>query len=680
MRYPKFLNTQKFTLNLPALNGGLNLRESDDNILDNQLSECENMLFEGGFLTTRDAIVNNFSFPLQNAQFKSHKITFTHKEKSGTLVSAHEKQGGILRFFLLDNENVHTLPELQIQDEVYNVSLHKNTLYLFCVSGIYTLSATSDNWEDAKDKVYVPLIAVDCKYSGKFDGVFCEPFNILADSYSLLYTTKNEAVEWPMTDNQLHEMTYLNYFYEPDYKKYAGYTVTATLTDENGVKHTHSVVIGADGFGQESSSTDGYYMMANINCISFFVDPDYMYLAYKYKDTLLIKNDLTITFPVHESDKKKNKVLSATQNQWFGGGHGIYSGSRLFVSGGKDEPNLVHFSDINNPLYFPENNFFYVGSSPVRALCPQADMLVIFCENEIYYTKYTVDSSVSADDILNGSVTDYFSKSVYFPLTQISAKIGCDCPDTLQLLNNKLTFLNSNGSVYTLQSANKLSEHNIYESGQMILEKLTGFGKDTLKSATSADFDGKYILLLGNEMLVFYYNCYGFANLSAYTDSTDANLKTEWYFCTLPIKNYRSLVLVEQNGALSIAYNSDEDGCFSSFIKGAPYDEILEFDSGETVRIPIKSSFKTKSFCFGEPFGEKSVDSVNIFLNYADVRSLYVDYCTESHVKSTKITPTAKKSGRLTLYPALRKILKLGLKISAEGIIRVGQIDIRGDR
>ena len=33
-------------------------------------------------------------------------------------------------------------------------------------------------------------------------------------------------------------------------------------------------------------------------------------------------------------------------------------GTRLFVTGNKDKPHLVHWSEVNNPLYFTKDNAF----------------------------------------------------------------------------------------------------------------------------------------------------------------------------------------------------------------------------------------------------------------------------------------------------------------------------------
>ncbi len=671
MKYPRIFNSQELNLTLPILNGGVNFLDSQCNIADNELADCNNMIFLNGALTTRPAITDPIKFlGSLNAKITNHFITFSYKNNCGTLISAKHKDGQKVQFFIVSENSVTELPQISLNTEDFLLTQHKNTLYLFLDGNIFTLSNNDNTWQDANGKIYIPSVAVDCKYSADFDGVFCEPFNLLANSYSLVYTTKNEAWHNALTDQVLHEMTYVNFFYEPNLSKYKGKTITATLTDTFGTQHTHSVVLSDTGFGKETTSTDGLYMLANINNITFFTDAEYTQIAYKYKSDLLLKNDLTITFPILEDKTRKDKVFKNNLSCWFGGGKGIYGGSRLFLAGNKNEPNRVIWSDLNNPLYFPENNFFCVGSSgSVTALKPQSDMLIIFTENEIYYTKYTEDTSVSADDIISGSVYDYFAKSVYFPLTQISAEVGCDCPNTLQLLNNRLTFANSNGKIYTLKSSNKFNEHNLYEIGELMHKKLMA---DTdLKTAVSIDYNGKYLLLSGQNLYVF---CY------ANTEQTSS--KYSWYFCTLPTQYYQNAVLAEHNNTLFIAGVSGDKTVFATFKENSASDQVITA-SGECEKLPILSMFKTKSFSFTGMFNAKNILSAELFLRSNSIQSLVVEYGSNDFIKSTQITPPANSfSGNksIKLYPNFKNALHFSLKVLAHGNFSVDALKLKGGK
>ena len=101
----------------------------------------------------------------------------------------------------------------------------------------------------------------------------------------------------------------------------------------------------------------------------------------------------------------------------------------------------MHWSDLNNPLYFPENNFSTVGdgSQKITAFGKQNDMLIIFKEHEIYYTNYA-SNNFTAEEVMSGAIIDVASSSATFPLTQIHSLIGCDCPNTIRLCANRLVW------------------------------------------------------------------------------------------------------------------------------------------------------------------------------------------------------------------------------------------------
>lgn len=180
---------------------------------------------------------------------------------------------------------------------------------------------------------------------------------------------------------------------------------------------------------------------------------------------------------------------------------------------------LHHWSDTNNPLYFPENNYAYIGESnqPVTAFGKQSDMLVIFKEREMYYANYVAGAAFTAQDIIEGNIVDVTAYMAQFPVTQIHAGIGCDCPDTVQLCNNRLVWATSGGKIYSLVSTTPYSERNIRELSGMIESRLKATGIDALKKATSGDFDGYYVLQAGNLLFLLDYNSSGYENVTSYT-------------------------------------------------------------------------------------------------------------------------------------------------------------------
>ena len=110
---------------------------------------------------------------------------------------------------------------------------------------------------------------------------------------------------------------------------------------------------------------------------------------------------MVITAPCSNTKENLKKVFAMTRQMWFGGdAAGISGGSRVFLGANTDEKekSLVIWSGLNNPLYFPENCYAYVGnnSQSVTAFGRQSDMLVIFKERETYLTQYVRNSNITA--------------------------------------------------------------------------------------------------------------------------------------------------------------------------------------------------------------------------------------------------------------------------------------------
>lgn len=117
-------------------------------------------------------------------------------------------------------------------------------------------------------------------------------------------------------------------------------------------------------------------------------------------------------------------------------------------------------------------------------------MLVIFKEHEMFYATYQAGGDFTAQDVIDGKVVDVTAQMARFPVTQINPSIGCDCPQTVQLCNNRLVWATSDGKVYTLTDATPYSERNVRELSGMIESHLKAQGKEALQAATSEILTG----------------------------------------------------------------------------------------------------------------------------------------------------------------------------------------------
>ena len=698
MKYPTFAKSGYKTAKIPFLSGGLNLRESLDSVLDNQLTDCVNMYAADSFLKTRPGIgaAKLYTDVLSNTDYSDIKLTAHDIYKTVTdqnlgtsevcrLVSAVSKSQNIIHLFLVGKNIFKKLPSLPHTGQSFFVVSEKDVLYLFSDDyKIYSLSDTDTAWADCYSKIYIPTVAVDCVVEGiNYNGVLNESYNLLADKYHILYNSKNPNHQ-PIDQSNLHQMVYYNTVTHDDITSFAGCTVQAEFTDSFGKKTNHSVTLGADGTGKETTSSDGLYMFADANYIVFYTDPEYFNVANKKVSDPDLKNDLKITFPIKRTDKEKNKVFKANINTWFGGGTQSSGGSRLFLGANSNEPNLVHWSDLNNPLYFPENNYFYVGDSSqkVTAFGKQSDMLVIFKENETYFTRYTQNSKITADDVLTGNVTDILSQSVYFPLTLIHSAIGCDNQNTVQLCRNRLVWV-SGGEVYTLCSYNMYSENNIYPVGQMISRKLRG--DNNLPNAVSCDFEGRYLIFLGQNAYVMDYESYGYQNVSSYTQSQDSNLKIPWHYFLF--SGWENSIIFTVGNSLNILGTTPGGLVTANINESYKTDSVVTKTHTGQYQIteqPIFCSFKTKLFGLSAPEKLKDITSITLTLGNTTPKTLTAKFITDTktntciinHTKPAVDTFSSEFIWVKTVNVFSKSVLRFGLELSCNGQMAVQGINV----
>jgi len=282
-------------------------------------------------------------------------------------------------------------------------------------------------------------------------------------------------------------------------------------------------------------------------------------------------------------------VYDMSCSAWFGGDNSGYGGgTRLFLSGNANEPNLVRYSDVDNPLYFPENNFMYVGdrSQAVTAFAKQNGMLVIFKERELYGCEYAY-TAVSDESIAAGKTVD-ITAAAYFPLTQLHPAVGCDLPRTVRLCGNRLVWTCRDGYVYMLSALNGWSEKAVRRISYAV--------EPTLKRMLTGDawavlYHGNYLLFCGREVLLFDYTSNGFAGFSAHADDKKAGTNVPWYRWELPS------AVMQAAGRDDAAVVFLADG------------EIAHFGDGtcDGNGQPIHSRVVTKPFSLGTATRRKSV-------------------------------------------------------------------------
>lgn len=184
--------------------------------------------------------------------------------------------------------------------------------------------------------------------------------------------------------------------------------------------------------------------------------------------------------------KTEQEYIDSIRKCKFAISYGGENNSRIFIGGSGAN---YYFSGVLDPTYFPENNYSPVGnnSGDITGFGEQYDTLIVFTERETYAVEYYTD-----DDGLGR-----------FTQTLVNAKVGCDCPNTIQLVQNRLVWLTTYGGVYTMVSTAIEDERNIMPISRNINKKL--LREPNLKQSVSVDFQENYMVCVNDHVYTWNY-------------------------------------------------------------------------------------------------------------------------------------------------------------------------------
>lgn len=755
MKYPMINKQSRREVNVPQLSGGLNLRDSLTGVRDNQMTDCLNMWYKDGNLRTRPPFVTSLARlnVLENSDVEKVINARFHNEvkicyrgfncvlATSTRITTNENdvKSFNIEFEFQAVDKIFVMPKISgiIADDItYFCAEMSGVLYCYVSDfSIWKLEYDKEvqlgedapEWVlvDSREK-YVPTVYTHCKRNGweDFEGVQFEGYNLIGNSYKMVYSAYNEA-----DSDSSHPMRYKLCQKLPTSGEITIDITTYKANEDNVITVTHKIVydeaeyeafsqgeILIENFAEGQESEDGLYMFVKYNYVGFLFESEFTYengianiVSEQEKLRYACSEDnIVITAPYIADENDCKKVFNMTQSIWFGGAaDGINGGSRLFLCGNteKKDKSLVIWSALNNPLYFSENCYTYVGSKSraVTAFGKQGENLIIFKENKIYATYYQQNTDIDADSLINQSVVDYEANSVYFPIIQINGYIGCDCPDTIQMCRNRLVWASSEGKVYTLCTMSQYNEHTVYELSDMITPRLKEY-KEKLKTATSADFGGHYILFLGDCAWVMDYCSYGYQYVYSYSKSDDANALIPWYywkFTFLQSDNtsdeYKSACICALDGNIVLrAYfdaSTEEKSAFVGFVMNekeySSADRVFcnDFNYGllQIEDSVIKSSMATKLFELGGGIYNSNVEAVTVKLGANDAQDVTVRLITEQGEEMvilrdkrehTGITASNFIRGKV-LYPTVRNITKFGLEFECDGQLCIDGLSLK---
>lgn len=233
-------------------------------------------------------------------------------------------------------------------------------------------------------------------------------------------------------------------------------------------------------------------------------EPTALHDALENEGTLNTPNNVRVTYRVADDGGLSRSVMDCGIAEVYGGGAGLC----VVMAGCQAQPNAYFWSGNTNvamdPTYFPVEHYNIAGdiSDPIVAFGKQQNMLVIFQKRQIgrcAFSTTTIDGRVFI-------TMDY---------TVVNPMLGCDVPNSVQLIENNLVFANTKTGVMFIKDTSSAYENNVVNISQNIEAPRTSFGilYDLATGFASSIDDGKrYWLCANNNVWLWDYSLGGTIN------------------------------------------------------------------------------------------------------------------------------------------------------------------------
>lgn len=326
-------------------------------------------------------------------------------------------------------------------------------------------------------------------------------------------------------------------------------------------------------------------------------------------DTAPVKGTNNVVITIYKTQQEYiDSILACKYAIAYGGNNN----SRLFLAGGGNS--TYYYSAVFDATYFPDSNDATIGNGEedITGFGEQYDVLLVFKPREIYALDYYLDSE---------GIGQFSSKIV-------NAKVGCDCPNTIQLINNQLTWLSTINGVCTLVSTNIEDERNIRPISRNInggYRKKGLLQEPNLKQATSVDWDNKYILSVNGNAYVWDYAMTPYSNTGKI--DTDAKRLAWFLFDNFNVAEY---------------IKDERDLYYSSGTKLVKLNDAFnDFD------MPIKATYQTPLLQFGAEEYLKTIKNVYIQCRGDTATRIDMSYITEETPNGEKESEPIVVYGKL---------------------------------
>ena len=343
--------------------------------------------------------------------------------------------------------------------------------------------------------------------------------------------------------------------------------------------------------------------------ITFFVPP-----PVTYPET---NNTVRITY------SKTNQT--AYDNIMDCGYAAVYGGTGalcIVMAGSTTQPNAYFWNGQTNigmdPTYFPMTQYQLAGDGvdPITGFGKQQGYLIIFKKGSIGRTSLgteTVEDRLTLD----------------LPYTAINAKIGCDLPYTIELIENNLTWCNTQQGVHFLANTSAAYENNVVCLSDKVNDSGSNWSQGLLwevrnnavETIVSHDDEKRYWLVIDGHVWLWDYN------ISNYKDPV-------WFY----FDNIYARAFVQKD---------DDIWHFDSKSRLTHFERVYyDYDPSEDGNGAIDKVFRFATQFFGTYDNKKNVNSI-IVNTRSDTNSVIDLIYVSDYEERADLTPLTGFSWRL---------------------------------
>lgn len=433
---------KEYSIDFPKLDGGLNTRELDYRLKDNESPEMANLWWKDGVLCSRDGQI------------------YLSGEELGAGWSAYDG-------LYYDNAFFH------IGSKIYRADLSDTESHGSELRLAEMMSGIPENrgaWFRYGDKLYYKNRGAYCavRYEG---GAFsCSGVDAYVPIIQINTDPVAGAGEEYEEENRLSGQKTVWYSTVSGVKKYQ-------LPEQN-IGSVDKVIV--DGV----KLTSGYTVDPAAGTVTFGEEP-----VHHEPD---VANTVRITY-TKTNPEAYNSIMDCRCAAVYGGDQNVC----VVFGGGKEQPNAYFWSGCHtaaDPGYFPFEQYNLAGDAQdaVTGFGRQQNMLVIFKERSI--GKAVLSTQKTAGGRVRLSM-DY---------TAINAGLGCDLPGSIQLVENNLVFANTKNGVCIVRDSSAANENNITPISRKVDKGLLTLLKKA-ENVCSHDDGERYWIVADGEVYVWDY-------------------------------------------------------------------------------------------------------------------------------------------------------------------------------